>query len=118
MPIRGGVSSGNWREIGDRIFSSLAESEKPVVLAIDELPILVNRLLKGQDYEMTPERREAADHFLSWLRRNGQNHRGRVILIVSGSVGLEPILRQAGLSAQANLLAPLELRAWDEETAI
>ena len=118
VQIRGGVSSGNWRGTGDRIFSSLAESEKPVVLAIDELPILVNRLLKGQDYAMTPERREAADQFLSWLRRNGQNHRGRVILIVSGSVGIEPILRQAGLSAQANILAPLELRAWDEETAI
>lgn len=118
VQIRGGVSSGNWRETGDRIFSSLAESEKSVVLAIDELPILVNRLLKGQDYAMTPERREATDQFLSWLRRNGQNHRDKVILIVSGSVGLEPILRQAGLSAQANILAPLELRAWDEETAI
>ena len=117
VQIRGGVTSGNWREAGDRVFASLAESEKPVVLAIDELPILINRLLKGQDYTMTPERREAADQFLSWLRRNGQNHRGRVILIISGSVGLEPILRQAGLSAQANILAPLELRAWVEETA-
>ena len=118
VQMRGGVTSGNWRETGDRIFASLAESEKPVVLAIDELPILVNRLLKGHDYTMTPERREAADQFLSWFRRNGQNHRGRVVLIVSGSVGLEPILRQAGLSAQANILAPFELRAWVRETAI
>ena len=118
VQIRGGVTSGNWRETGDRIFASLAESEKPVVLAIDELPILVNRLLKGQDYTMTPERREVADQFLSWLRRNGQNHRGRVVLIVSGSVGLEPILRQAGLSAQANILAAFELRAWAQETAM
>ena len=118
VQLRGGVASGNWNETGDRIFASLAESDKPVVLAIDELPILINRLLKGQDYTMTPDRREAADQFLSWLRQNGQNHRDRAILIVSGSVGLEPILRQAGLSAQANILSPFELRAWSEETAM
>ena len=71
VQMRGGVASGSWNESGDRIFASLAESDKPVVLAIDELPILVNRMLKGQDYTMTPERRETADQFLSWLRRNG-----------------------------------------------
>ena len=118
VQIRGGVSSGNWRESGDKIFNSLAQSDKTVVLAIDELPILVNRMLKGQDYRITPERREAADIFLSWLRANGQAHRGKVILIVSGSVGLEPILRQAGLSAQANIFASYELKAWNHETAI
>lgn len=118
VQLRGGIDSGNWNETGDRIFTSLAESEKPVVLAIDELPILVNRMLKGQDYIMTPKRREVADQFLSWLRRNGQNHRDSIILIVSGSVGLEPILRQAGLSAQANILSPFELSPWSEETAM
>ena len=40
------------------------------------------------------------------------------MLVVSGSVGLEPILMQAGLSAQANILAPFELRAWSQETAM
>ena len=35
VQIRGGVTSGNWRENGNRIFESLARSEKPVVLAID-----------------------------------------------------------------------------------
>ena len=44
-------------------------------------------------------------------------HRGRVVLVVSGSVGLEPILRQSGLSAHANILSPFELRAWSEKTA-
>ena len=41
-----------------------------VVLAIDELPILVNRLLKGDTDHVTPEGRVLADTFLSWLRRN------------------------------------------------
>ena len=118
VQLRGGVTSGNWRENGDKIFASLSQSEKPVVIAIDELPILVNRILKGQDFRITDERREATDLFLSWLRSNGQAYLGRITLIISGSVGLEPILRQVGLSAQANIFSPLELRPWDETTAM
>ena len=109
---------GSWQRSGDQIFEALAANEKPVVLAIDELPILVNRLLKGQDYRLTPERREAADQFLSWLRRNGQAHRGKVCMIVSGSIGLEPVLRQAGLSAQANIFSPFELHPWSQDISV
>ena len=116
--LRAGIDAGNWRQRGDQIFTALSLSEKPVVLAIDELPILINRLLKGQDYRITPDRREAADQFLSWLRKNGQTHRGRVSMIVSGSVGLEPILKQAGLSAQANIFSPFELRPWNREISV
>ena len=118
VKLRAGMNAGNWQQTGDQVFEALADSDKPVVLAIDELPILVNRLLKGHDYRITPERREAADRFLSWLRRNGQTHRGKVCLIISGSVGLGPILRQAGLSAQANIFTPLELRPWSQETSL
>ena len=118
VKLRAGIDAGSWQRRGDGVFEALAASEKPVVLAIDELPILVNRLLKGQDYRMTPERREVTDQFLSWLRRNGQDHRYKVCLIIAGSVGLEPILRQAGLSAQANIYAPFELQPWSQETSM
>ena len=118
VKIRAGVNAGNWRHKGDRLFAALAGSKRPVVLAIDELPILVNRLLKGNDYRITPERRQAADEFLSWLRKNGQTHKGRICMIVSGSVSLEPILLQAGLSAHANIFSPYDLKPWTEETAM
>ncbi len=118
VKIRAGIDAGNWRHKGDRLFEALAGGERPVVLAIDELPILVNRLLKGNDYRITPERRQAADEFLSWLRKNGQTHKGRICMIVSGSVSLEPILLQAGLSAHANIFSPYDLKPWSEETAM
>ncbi len=35
-----------------------------------------------------------------------------------GSVSLEPLLEQAGFSAQANIFAPCDLRPWSEETAV
>ena len=118
VKLRAGVDAGNWRQKGDEVLAALADHDRPVVLAIDELPILVNRMLKDADYRITPEGKRDADEFLSWLRRNGQEHRGGTCLIVSGSVGLEPILRQAGLSAHANVFLPLDLKPWNEPTAL
>ncbi|MXX65871.1 MAG: ATP-binding protein [Chloroflexi bacterium] len=117
IKLRASVDKGTWQADGDRVFQALANCRKPVVLAIDELPILVNRMIKGQDFLITGERRKAADSFLSWLRRNGQDHRGRVHLVLAGSIGLEPVLRQAGLSAHANIYLPYELHPWEERTA-
>ena len=117
IKLRAGIDEGNWQLRGDQVLAALAESSKPVVLAIDELPLLVNRLLKGYEYQITPERRQATDRFLSWLRQSGQEQRG-IVMIVSGSIGLEPILQQAGLSAQINIFSPFELRPWSRETAV
>ena len=118
--FRGGISAGTWQQKGDRLLAALAENEMAVVLALDELPILINRLLRGEQREgdITAKGKQAADEFLSWLRHNAQTHQGRIILIVSGSVGLEPILQQAGLSGHANVFSPFNLKPWDEETAM
>ncbi len=118
VKLRAGIDAGNWPRRGGAVLAALAESGRPVVLAIDELPILVNRLLKDKTGRMTPEGKRDADAFLSWLRKVGQTHRGRVTLILSGSVSLEPLLEQAGLSAQANIFSPCDLQPWSEETAV
>ena len=116
VKLRSGIDGGNWKQRGEAVFAALADHDKPVVLAIDELPILVNRMLKGQDFRLTPERRLVADEFLGWLRKAAQAHRD-TCLIISGSISLEPILRQAGLSAHANVYSPFELKPWSETTA-
>jgi hypothetical protein len=118
ITLRAGLTGGNWMEKGDQIFNILANSEKPVVVMLDEVPIMVNYMLKGNDFRITPERRTEADEFLSWLRRNNIEHQGKVRTIISGSIGLEPILRQARLSATINHFLPFELKPWDENTAI
>ena len=118
MRLRAGLDAGSWQRIGDQVFEALEANDRPVVLAIDELPILVNRLLKGHEYRVTPERLAATDAFMGWLRRCCQTHRGRVCLIISGSVGLEPVLSQAGLSAHANVYATLDLRPWSHDVAV
>lgn len=118
IAFRAGLVQEDWQEKGDRLLEILAASEKPVVIFFDEVPILVNRLLKGGDYRITPEGRQRVDAFMSWLRGNSIRHQGELRLVVTGSIGLEPILAQAGLSATVNNLKPFLLHPWRQETAI
>lgn len=117
VKLRAGISAGDWQQRGDAVLAALASSDRPVILALDELPILVNRLLRDDEDRITRAGKRKADAFLSWLRRAGQVHRGQVAIILSGSVGLEPLLEQAGLSAQANIFSAYDLKPWSEETA-
>ncbi len=118
IQFRAQINAGNrWRK-GDEVFAALAGSNRPVILAIDELPILVNRLLMERTDGTTSDGKKDVDELLSWLRKNGQTHRGKITLVLSGSVGLEPILRRAGLSAQINIFEPFALRPWTESVAL
>lgn len=117
IKLRAGLTSGDWSEKGDALFSILAGSERPVLLLIDEVPLMVNRMLKGEDYRINPERKAEVDMFMSWLRKNSLAHQGKIRIVLSGSIGLEPILRQAGLSASINNFLPFDLKPWDIATA-
>ncbi|MCY4261339.1 MAG: hypothetical protein OXC91_13885, partial [Rhodobacteraceae bacterium] len=118
VKLRAGINLGNWQKTGDAIFAALADSDLPVVLAIDELPILLNRMLKDRTGHITPQGREDVNTFMSWLRKTGQSYRGQVTLILSGSVSLEPLLEAAGLSAQANIFSSYDLKPWSMEMAV
>ena len=61
VKLRAGIDRGNWQQKGDAICAALAKNKRPVVLAIDELPILVNRMLKDRDYRITPAGKQDAD---------------------------------------------------------
>lgn len=118
ITLRSGLTQGNWAQKGDELFEILAASDRPVLLLLDEVPILVNRLLKGGDSVITDKRRADTEAFMSWLRHNSQKHKGNVRIVLSGSIGLEPVLRQARLTATLNTFTAFELRPWDERTAV
>jgi uncharacterized protein len=117
LKLRAGLTVGNWEGRADELLNILSEQPRPVLLLFDEVPILVNRMLKGDDFKITPERRAAADQFMSWLRKSSLEHQGRLRFVISGSIGLEPVLRQAQLSATINNFTPFELKPWDAKTA-
>jgi len=117
ITLRGGLTADNWQSKGDQIFEVLADQSQPVALFFDEVAILANRLLRGSDYTITNQRRQEVDAFLSWLRANCIRHQGKIRLVVTGSIGLEPLVRQAGLSATLNTFTPYHLAPWTREVA-
>ena len=85
-----------------------------LLIILDELPILIARVLRAGD------RKNDADLLLARLRqwRQAPELRGRVHTLIGGSIGLEGILRRAGLSASINDLVPFRLHSWERSTAV
>ena len=101
LRLRAGLDAGTWKSRGDELFASFANHQKPVLLVIDELPIFLTRLLRNDDGAVEVE------NFLSWLRRQLQTHAdGALVVLVSGSIGLGPLVRRLGLSDRINHLEP------------
>ena len=99
--------AGSWRDDGRAIVEALAAADKPTVVAIDELPLLVDRVLRRDPAE--------AELLMGMLRGLAEEFR-TVRWLVSGSIGLEPVLRRAGLTGTITHLRTYAIDAWDEAT--
>ena len=101
VKFRDGLNAGNWRRHGEELLRHCAAHEQPVLLVIDELPIYLKRVLPRKDGV------QQVDEFLSWLRGVLQGiGYGSLALIVSGSIGLTPLVKQLGIPDRINHLYP------------
>ena len=106
-----------WDHAADQLtarLTSLPSTGSTLLIIIDELPLLLSRMLR------TEERKCDAELLLSRLRswRQAPELRTRVRTLVGGSIGLEGILRRSGLSGSINDLSPFHLDSWDRPTAV
>ena len=107
----------DWRAKGDELLERMAGADRSVIILFDELPVLVNALLKGPDLLISQEGIQRARLFLSWLREATIRHQGKLRFVACGSIGLEPLLNQAGISEVMTTFSPFELEPWDDKTA-
>ena len=84
-----------------------------MLLVVDELPIFLTRMLRADDGN-----RRRVDEFLSWLRAATQGLKGSPVLIVSGSIGLRPLVNRLGIPDRINHLDPFRLGPWDRDLSI
>ncbi len=113
LKIRAGLNAGNWRRHGEQLIRDCATHDRPALLVIDELPIFLKRMLHHDG----DGRR--VDEFLSWLRRAFQTlEEESLTLIVSGSIGLTPLVKRLGIPDRINYLDPFRLGPWDRDAGI
>ena len=113
VKFRAGLDAGSWRRQGEDLFRGCAAHDQPVLLVIDELPIFLKRLHR---HDRNADR---VDGFLSWLRGTLQGlGDGGPVVIVSGSIGLEPLVRRLGLADRINHLYPVRVGPWDREASV
>ena len=105
-----------WSHAADQLqarLSRLPDAGHNLLIIVDELPILVSRMLR------TGGEIRDAELLMSWFRqlRQAPELRERICTLAGGSIGLEGVLRRAGLSGSINDLVPFRLDSWSRSTA-
>lgn len=113
VKFRAGLNAGNWRHYGEQLIRDCAAHDKPILLVMDELPIFLKRMLGDTDGV------RRVDEFLSWLRGVFQGlEGGSLALIVSGSIGLVPLVQRLDIPDRINYLYPFRLGPWRREDSV
>ncbi len=101
------LNEGNWQDKGSELFQTLELSNKRTYLVFDEFPDVVNKVYKNNGIE-------GVGSLLDWLRSETQSTvvNQKISILLSGSIGLEPILRRLNLSNKINNLAVYRLKPW------
>lgn len=113
LHLRAGLSGSTWQEKAGQLLAALAEGDRSAVLFVDELPVMIHRML-----ESDAGGKAEVHVLLSWLRAQALAHKGRIRMAFAGSIGFEPVLGRVGLAADINHLTPFLLEPWSAETAL
>lgn len=85
VKLKGEIAE-DWMEKGKALLKAIEKSEEKIVFIVDELPVMVKRMLRQDE-------KEARD-FLYWLRglRQLPNGLENIRFVVGGSIGIERLL--------------------------
>lgn len=113
LQLRETLNSGSWRDLGSELFEICKNHNDKVFLIIDELPILLAKLEKQGDSN------DSIEMLLSWLRAELQMVLdSQLVVLLSGSIGLVPLVTRLGISDRINYFYQYRLGPWNEETSI
>ena len=94
-------------------FAALPQGETHLLVVIDELPVLIARMLRKD------RGRDDVELLLAKMRgwRQSPILRGKFLTLLGGSVGLEGVLRRQSLTSLINDMLPFRLESWQRNTA-
>lgn len=105
-------NSDAWRPLADEFQKLLQDADLPIYFLLDEFPWYLGHLARKH----TAEEVEAV---LNWFRSARQNLAGgKTRFLVTGSIGLEGLLRRIGLSPAANDFDTIEIPPLNDDEAL
>lgn len=112
IKLRDSLNPGNWRVKGEALLQQIESADKRTLIVLDEFPDVINKIHRTDG-------KAGVETLLDWLRPQAQEFvtQKKISLIISGSIGLEPILQRLGLSIKINHLAVYRLQPWPRPTA-
>lgn len=110
VKVRAALDPASWRRHGEKLLGDCAAYDAPVLLVVDELPIFLKRIQQSDDGATR------VDAFLSWFRQALQDRAdGSLVVMVSGSIGLRPLVERLGIPDRINHLDPFRLGPWSKD---
>jgi len=101
-----------WRESGEELFAKVAESKNIVLFILDELPMMIDRMMR------TESGKEDARILLHWLRTLRQSpSTSKVRFLIAGSIGIARILNELGEIASINDFESVRLKPFPPKVA-
>ena len=73
IKLRADMTGETWKSKGEQLLSVLAAHDQPVILFIDELPIMISNMLRDPDIEKAKTIINVAD-LMSWIRAMSIEH--------------------------------------------
>jgi hypothetical protein len=81
----------NWEAVGKDIFRQISQSPYPVLLILDEFPMMIDRMARLDD------RKDEARDLLRWLRALRQSpDTANLRFLIAGSIGIDAVLNSLG----------------------
>ncbi len=101
----------DWRNKAESLAKHLQELDEPICFFLDEFPVMVDLIAKTHNVQL-------AEVVLHWMRTLRQHPNNKVRFLLSGSIGLDGILRKHSIRGVANDLRREELKPLTFEEAL
>jgi len=105
------ITAEDWHSKSQNFAKDLQQLDEPIWFLLDEFPIMIDQIAKTHGLPLA----EAALH---WVRSLRQQPDSKVRLLLTGSIGLDSILRKHGIRGVANDLRREELKPLTFEEAL
>lgn len=105
------IAAVDWATKGQELMQDLQQLKDPIWFLLDEFPIMIDQIAKTHNVDL-------AEATLHWARNLRQQPNSPMRLLLTGSIGLDSVLRRHGIRGVANDLRRETLKPLQPDEAL